>query len=75
MLMSWRKTTEHSLPPVELVYIWNEQQNNLAEEQSSKHKKKAEESIPDAAIKKICSKRDDVRAFVEKYHPDTLVAN
>ena len=59
----------------ELVCIRNEQQKNLTEEQSSKDKKKAKESIPDAAIKKICSKRDDVQSFVEKYHPHALVAN
>ena len=75
MLMSWCKTTEHSLPPVELVYIRNEQQMNLAEEQSSKDEEKAKERIPNASIKKICSKRDDVRSFVEKYHPHALVAN
>ena len=40
-----------------------------------KIRKKVEESIPDAASKKICFKRDDVRAFEEKYHPHILVAN
>ena len=59
----------------ELVYIQNEQQKNLAEEQSSKDEEKTEESIPSASIKDICGKWGDLQAFMKKYHPDTLVAN
>ena len=44
----------------ELAYIQNEQQKNLAKEQSSKDDEKTEESIPNALIKKICAKYSDV---------------
>ena len=67
---------DHStqLTSQELVYIQNEQQKNLAEEQSSKDEERTEESIPSASIKEIC-KWGDMQAFVKKYHPDTMVAN
>ena len=47
---------DHStqLTSQELVYIQNEQQKNLAEEQSSKDEERTEESIPSASIKEIC---------------------
>ena len=47
----------------------------MVEQQSSKDEEKTEESIPSASIKEICAKWGDVQAFVEKYHPDTVVAN
>ena len=48
---------DHStqLTTKELIYIQNEQKN-LAKEQSSKDEEKTEESIPSALIKEICGK-------------------
>ena len=62
---------DHSteLTTEELVYIQNEQ------EQSFKDEEKTEQSIPSASIKEICSKWNNVQAFVKKYQCDIVVAN
>ncbi|XP_067135000.1 tigger transposable element-derived protein 1-like [Centruroides vittatus] len=67
---------DHSteLTTEELEHLQNEQQRILAEDMSS-GEEEGKEDIPSSVIKEICAKWGDVQAFVEKSHPDTMVAN
>ena len=60
----------------ELLHLQSEQQKNLVEElEQSSEDEVTETSIPSSLIKEICAKWSDVQRFVEKYHPDIVVAN
>ena len=56
-----------------LVHLQNEQQNYLAEEQSSLEKEGIKD-MPSSSIKQICAKWGDVQSFVEKTS-DTVAAD
>ena len=58
----------------ELLHL-QQQQPDLAEEQKSSEKEDAREDVSSAVVNDMCVKWGELQAFVEKYHPDTAVAN
>lgn len=57
----------------ELLTLQQEQQKSLAEKLSSEEGER--EDVQISLIKEMCDKWSDVQLFVEKYHPDIVVAN
>ena len=55
----------------ELLHLQQQQQQDLAEDQESSE----EEDVSSAVVNDMCAKWSELQAFVEKYHPDTAVAN
>ena len=68
------KSHEIELNTEELRHLKEEQQKTLADDLSS-DEDEVWESVPSSLIKEIFAKWGEVQLFVEKYHPDTVLAN
>ncbi|XP_023235463.1 uncharacterized protein LOC111634854 [Centruroides sculpturatus] len=69
------KDHQNELTTEELIAMQEEQMKVLQEEHSSEESEKAREEITSAEIKEICRKWNDVQEFIEKHHPNKVVAN
>ncbi|XP_023240159.1 tigger transposable element-derived protein 1-like [Centruroides sculpturatus] len=67
------KDHQNELTTEELVAMQEEQMKVLQEEHLSEEE--AREEIISAEIKEICRKWNDVQEFIEKHHPNKVVAN
>ena len=68
------KSHNIKLKAYELQHQQEEQQKTLADDLSS-DEDEVRESVPSSFIKEMCAKWREVQLFVEKYHPDTMLAN
>ena len=68
------KSHNIKLKAYELQHQQEEQQKTLADDLSS-DEDEVRESVLSSFIKEMCVKWAEVQLFVEKYHPDTMLAN
>ena len=59
----------------ELLHLQQQQQQDVAEEQKSSEEEHAREDVSSAVVNDMCAKWGELQAFVEKYYPNTVVAN
>ena len=64
---------EIELSTEELQHLQEEQQRTLADDLSS-DEDEVRENVPSSLILEMCAKCGKVLLFVEKYHPDTMIA-
>ena len=57
-----------------MQHLQEEQQKTLADDLLSEEDE-VRESVPSYLIKEICAYLGEVQLFVEKYHPETMLAN